>query len=143
GRTRCSPPRLHPREEVAELAVETASGASPLDPSESIVEVARLEIQEVHEGVVAEQPPERARVPLRVADRLGREAEGEPGPLEERRPRAGCDEDLAVGQAAGRPSHGGREQIELAIGARLGGPRADEPPRRPRPPTDPPPRVPR
>jgi len=89
-------------------------------------EVARLEVEEVHERVVAEHPPEGPRVPLHVPDRLRRQAQGEPGPLQERGPRPGRDEHLAVREAAGRTTHGGRERIEFPVAGRTGGPWADE-----------------
>src|SRR3989449_5745735 len=126
GPTRCSPPRLHPREDVPELADEAPTDASPLDPRQSVLDVAGPEVEEVYERVVAEHPAEGPRVPLRVADRLRREAQREPRPLEERGSRAGRDEHLAVREATGRPAHPRRELIELPFAGRTGGPRADE-----------------
>src|SRR5213594_1055653 len=63
---------------------------------------------------------------LHIPDRLRREAEGQPCPLEERGPRPRGDEDLAVGQAARGAPDRGRERIQLAIAGRPRGPRADE-----------------
>src|SRR5207244_13508346 len=105
GRTHCSPPRLQSREDVAELADEAPSSARPSDPGEPIIRVVLLQKEEVHERIVAENPPERARVATHVPEGRRREAEGEPGPLEERGLRAGCDDHLAVRAAAVCPPH--------------------------------------
>src|SRR5207245_4643144 len=129
GPTRCSPPRLHPREDVPELADEAPADASPLDPRQSVLEVAGPEVEEVHERVVAEHPAEGPRVPLRVADRLRREAQREPGPLEERGSRAGRDEHLAVREATGRTAHRRADRMQIPSQRRTGGPPADDRPR--------------